>query len=897
MWRPGKWVYAEDDDNQSNSETGSNNNNNNSSSRTDDIENHNSRRRSLPLEHPHSPPWKLGRVPKETAIFKDGRRMSKRFEKLLKDREVKLKPSTQQQSQPNATTPNQTHRRRERSKSIVSATATVSRSSTENIQHSGRRQRRGSVTGNTGSNSLINHHFTINQSRPHNLKSSSTQPEPESENEPLVSSNRFKPSKLSPTPQKRRNVNRSAPTFNDSSINSFIPSNTITTSIIPTTNYNNNQSIINNNNNNNNTLSPLSPKTQSDGPRPLATQINKATPPKLDPSQDDSNHNLVETFSKTESTLSDPHTPPAIGVHFESLVSTASSPHPPVAPLKRFRPWEALKGIQTDNAEVAGDLKLIHEAHLQRQNKSLSTTTATSTATSLWLSNSHQNHSKKRDSVNQPTEPNNSHEPSDSQQASLTPLNTFIFNSFSNPTDGGETSGTAHSPHSSSDLTDLSSSLSDLSDENTDQNLSSTSSSMIYSESDIEDDCLPESLVRKVRRPSTATTDKSAKIKWRRKRSAAIHRARRAMRSMAKKGLKSMMMADEDDESGGMSPPGYIKIKSNVYPNRKPEVSDLPPPLCGCTEGGCKENCLNRAMLYLCDPKRCQLGQSCTNIPFNQRKDIIDESTNKLGKGLKVFYTGPQRGWGLKTEIRLKEGMFLIDYRGEIISRENCYKRVLNEYREMKNFYFLDYDGSDVIDAGKKGNCSRFINHSCEPNLRVERFKLSGLEEYQFGLFCLRDIEVGEELLYNYGWQNFSDIAPTSNVRTSMRQSTSKDPITTDRSNSKITVDEEEDEDLNFSTLTTIKATAPTVQKCFCGSRICKGFLGIKRAAPNKNNAYSRNNTKSSTNHISNNKNMKRTSDDINDNSRRGELDLSRENKDREIVRRRSLVLKRLKNY
>ncbi|KAI8456263.1 hypothetical protein BY996DRAFT_4579826 [Phakopsora pachyrhizi] len=817
MWRPGKWVYAEDDDNQSNSETGSNNNNNNSSSRTDDIENHNSRRRSLPLEHPHSPPWKLGRVPKETAIFKDGRRMSKRFEKLLKDREVKLKPSTQQQSQPNATTPNQTHRRRERSKSIVSATATVSRSSTENIQHSGRRQRRGSVTGNTGSNSLINHHFTINQSRPHNLKSSSTQPEPESENEPLVSSNRFKPSKLSPTPQKRRNVNRSAPTFNDSSINSFIPSNTITTSIIPTTNYNNNQSIINNNNNNNNTLSPLSPKTQSDGP-----------------------------------------------LHFESLVSTASSPHPPVAPLKRFRPWEALKGIQTDNAEVAGDLKLIHEAHLQ---------------------------------LNQPTEPNNSHEPSDSQQASLTPLNTFIFNSFSNPTDGGETSGTAHSPHSSSDLTDLSSSLSDLSDENTDQNLSSTSSSMIYSESDIEDDCLPESLVRKVRRPSTATTDKSAKIKWRRKRSAAIHRARRAMRSMAKKGLKSMMMADEDDESGGMSPPGYIKIKSNVYPNRKPEVSDLPPPLCGCTEGGCKENCLNRAMLYLCDPKRCQLGQSCTNIPFNQRKDIIDESTNKLGKGLKVFYTGPQRGWGLKTEIRLKEGMFLIDYRGEIISRENCYKRVLNEYREMKNFYFLDYDGSDVIDAGKKGNCSRFINHSCEPNLRVERFKLSGLEEYQFGLFCLRDIEVGEELLYNYGWQNFSDIAPTSNVRTSMRQSTSKDPITTDRSNSKITVDEEEDEDLNFSTLTTIKATAPTVQKCFCGSRICKGFLGIKRAAPNKNNAYSRNNTKSSTNHISNNKNMKRTSDDINDNSRRGELDLSRENKDREIVRRRSLVLKRLKNY
>lgn len=51
-----------------------------------------------------------------------------------------------------------------------------------------------------------------------------------------------------------------------------------------------------------------------------------------------------------------------------------------------------------------------------------------------------------------------------------------------------------------------------------------------------------------------------------------------------------------------------------------------------------------------------------------------------------------------------------------------------------------------MLDAGMRGNCARFINHSCDPNLRVVRFKLSGLEEYQIGLYALKDIVPGTEL-------------------------------------------------------------------------------------------------------------------------------------------------------
>lgn len=112
------------------------------------------------------------------------------------------------------------------------------------------------------------------------------------------------------------------------------------------------------------------------------------------------------------------------------------------------------------------------------------------------------------------------------------------------------------------------------------------------------------------------------------------------------------------------------------------------------------------------------------------------------------------RGFGLKTMVPLYAGQFVMEYRGEvrclgflfyfsarrayalrvqIISRDESYKRVLTTYKGAKSYYFLDYDGHEVIDAvrprssvccrgraadcctntqGQKGNSSRFINHS-----------------------------------------------------------------------------------------------------------------------------------------------------------------------------------------
>lgn len=37
-------------------------------------------------------------------------------------------------------------------------------------------------------------------------------------------------------------------------------------------------------------------------------------------------------------------------------------------------------------------------------------------------------------------------------------------------------------------------------------------------------------------------------------------------------------------------------------------------------------------------------------------------------------------------------------------------------------FYFLTLDSSECIDARRKGNLARFINHSCNPNCKTEKW-------------------------------------------------------------------------------------------------------------------------------------------------------------------------------
>ena len=68
-------------------------------------------------------------------------------------------------------------------------------------------------------------------------------------------------------------------------------------------------------------------------------------------------------------------------------------------------------------------------------------------------------------------------------------------------------------------------------------------------------------------------------------------------------------------------------------------------------------------------------------------------------------------------------------------------------------------NADEIVDASRKGNVARFINHSCSPNLQVEKWYVQRVP--RLGLFARMEIAEGEELSYNYSvkWTGDTDHA------------------------------------------------------------------------------------------------------------------------------------------
>ncbi len=62
--------------------------------------------------------------------------------------------------------------------------------------------------------------------------------------------------------------------------------------------------------------------------------------------------------------------------------------------------------------------------------------------------------------------------------------------------------------------------------------------------------------------------------------------------------------------------------------------------------------------------------------------------------------------------------------------------------------YLFRVDDEVAIDATKKGNIARFINHSCDPNCIPRVIKAEGMK--RIIIYARRNIKVGEELVYDY---------------------------------------------------------------------------------------------------------------------------------------------------
>ncbi|XP_038246499.1 histone-lysine N-methyltransferase SETD2 isoform X2 [Dermochelys coriacea] len=224
----------------------------------------------------------------------------------------------------------------------------------------------------------------------------------------------------------------------------------------------------------------------------------------------------------------------------------------------------------------------------------------------------------------------------------------------------------------------------------------------------------------------------------------------------------------------GKMPCYFDLIEENVYlTERKKNKShrDIKRMQCECPplskeeraqgEVACGEDCLNRLLMIECS-SRCPNGDYCSNRRF-QRKQHAD---------VEVILT-EKKGWGLRAAKDLPSNTFVLEYCGEVLDHKEFKARV-KEYARSKNihYYFMALKNDEIIDATQKGNCSRFMNHSCEPNCETQKWTVNG--QLRVGFFTTKLVPSGSELTFDYQFQRYGKEA----------------------------------------------------QKCFCGSTNCRGYLG-----------------------------------------------------------------------
>ncbi|KAF8314543.1 hypothetical protein DL93DRAFT_2080219, partial [Clavulina sp. PMI_390] len=131
---------------------------------------------------------------------------------------------------------------------------------------------------------------------------------------------------------------------------------------------------------------------------------------------------------------------------------------------------------------------------------------------------------------------------------------------------------------------------------------------------------------------------------------------------------------------------------------------------------------------------------SDTRIKFNQLR------TRK--KRLR-FARSPIHDWGLYALEAIAIGEMVIEYVGEVIRQQVADKR--EKYYEQTGIgssYLFRVDDDAVVDATKKGNLGRLINHCCAPNCTAKIITING--DKKIVIYAKTAIEPGDEITYDY---------------------------------------------------------------------------------------------------------------------------------------------------
>ncbi|KAI0206521.1 SET domain-containing protein [Astrocystis sublimbata] len=249
--------------------------------------------------------------------------------------------------------------------------------------------------------------------------------------------------------------------------------------------------------------------------------------------------------------------------------------------------------------------------------------------------------------------------------------------------------------------------------------------------------------------------------------------------------LQDMTDESSDEEGSVISEEGKLDYMDNLTRHKKYAYHSF-----GARAGRLRSKVLaSRNPIYECHAS-CVCSPDCPNRVVERGRKVP----------LQIFRTA-NRGWGVRSTVDLKKGTFVDKYMGEIITgQEANRRRAQSHVAQRKDVYlfaldkFSEPDSFDdrlrgpplEVDGEFVSGPTRFINHSCDPSLRIFARVGDHADKHihDLAFFAIRDIPRGEELTFDY-------------------------------------VDGVDDSDMD--------ALDPEKQKdmtrCLCGSKKCRGYL------------------------------------------------------------------------
>ncbi|HKY92080.1 MAG TPA: SET domain-containing protein-lysine N-methyltransferase [Nevskiaceae bacterium] len=117
-----------------------------------------------------------------------------------------------------------------------------------------------------------------------------------------------------------------------------------------------------------------------------------------------------------------------------------------------------------------------------------------------------------------------------------------------------------------------------------------------------------------------------------------------------------------------------------------------------------------------------------------------------------IVRRSPIHGSGVFANRDLPAGATVVQYRGLLISHEEA-DRLHEGGIESGHTFLFTLNDEYVVDANRRGNSARWINHSCDPNCEAVIVEDAGGDPSRDRIFIetIRPVRRGEELTYDYG--------------------------------------------------------------------------------------------------------------------------------------------------